>query len=77
MHAGASESANTEISEGRCPVPPAGSGSNVLEDPKPGVRDDPPGSRYQFERVGYFCSDVVESRPDALVFNRTVTLRDT
>ncbi len=44
---------------------------------EPGVRDDPPGSRYQFERVGYFCSDVVDSRPDALVFNRTVTLRDT
>ena len=44
---------------------------------EPGVRDDPPGSRYQFERLGYFCSDTVESRPDALVFNRTVTLRDT
>jgi glutaminyl-tRNA synthetase len=44
---------------------------------EPGVRDDPPGSRYQFERVGYFCSDIVDSRPDALVFNRTVTLRDT
>ncbi|HEX2077230.1 MAG TPA: glutamine--tRNA ligase/YqeY domain fusion protein [Longimicrobium sp.] len=44
---------------------------------EPSVKDDPPGSRYQFERVGYFCSDVVESRPDALVFNRTVTLRDT
>jgi glutaminyl-tRNA synthetase len=44
---------------------------------EPGVRDDPPGSRYQFERVGYFCSDVVDSRPDAVVFNRTVTLRDT
>ena len=44
---------------------------------EPGVKDDPPGSRYQFERVGYFCSDTVESRPDALVFNRTVTLRDT
>lgn len=44
---------------------------------EPGVRDDAPGSRYQFERLGYFCSDPVESRPDALVFNRTVTLRDT
>ncbi|MET0396319.1 MAG: glutamine--tRNA ligase/YqeY domain fusion protein [Longimicrobiaceae bacterium] len=44
---------------------------------EPGVRDDPAGSRYQFERVGYFCSDAVDSRPDALVFNRTVTLRDT
>jgi glutaminyl-tRNA synthetase len=44
---------------------------------EPGVRDDAPGSRYQFQRLGYFCSDVVDSRPDALVFNRTVTLRDT
>ena len=32
---------------------------------------------YQFERVGYFCVDSKESRPGALVFNRTVTLRDT
>jgi glutaminyl-tRNA synthetase len=30
----------------------------------------------QFERLGYFCVDV-ESAPGALVFNRTVTLRDT
>ncbi|MEW5928984.1 MAG: glutamine--tRNA ligase/YqeY domain fusion protein [Gemmatimonadota bacterium] len=44
---------------------------------EPGVQGDAPGSRYQFERLGYFCSDVVDSRPDALVFNRTVTLRDT
>jgi glutaminyl-tRNA synthetase len=43
---------------------------------EPSVKNDSPGSRYQFERVGYFCSDVVESRPGALVFNRTVTLRD-
>ena len=32
---------------------------------------------YQFEREGYFCADSVESQPDALVFNRTVGLRDT
>ncbi len=44
---------------------------------EPSVGADPPGSRYQFERVGYFCSDSVESKPGALVFNRTVTLRDT
>jgi glutaminyl-tRNA synthetase len=35
-----------------------------------------PGSRYQFERQGYFCVDS-DARPGALVFNRTVTLRDT
>ena len=44
---------------------------------EPSVRDDEEGERYQFERVGYFYPDPVDSRPDALVFNRTVTLRDT
>jgi glutaminyl-tRNA synthetase len=34
------------------------------------------GARYQFERVGYFCVDP-DSTPAKLVFNRTVTLRDT
>jgi glutaminyl-tRNA synthetase len=33
------------------------------------------GSRYQFERQGYFCVDS-DSAPGALVFNRTVTLKD-
>jgi glutaminyl-tRNA synthetase len=36
-----------------------------------------PGSSYQFERLGYFCVDRVDSTDKALVFNRTVTLRDT
>ena len=36
-----------------------------------------PGSRFQFERVGYFCRDIEDSADDKLVFNRTVTLRDT
>jgi glutaminyl-tRNA synthetase len=43
---------------------------------EPSVAEDPPGSRYQFERTGYFISDPVDSRPGALVFNRTVALRD-
>jgi glutaminyl-tRNA synthetase len=34
------------------------------------------GDRFQFERMGYFCVDS-DSTPDRLVFNRTVTLRDT
>ena len=34
------------------------------------------GARFQFERIGYFCVDS-DSRPGALVFNRTVSLRDT
>jgi glutaminyl-tRNA synthetase len=40
------------------------------------VGNDPIGTRYQFERTAYFIGDVVDSRPGALVFNRTVTLRD-
>jgi glutaminyl-tRNA synthetase len=35
------------------------------------------GDRFQFLRQGYFCVDSVDSCPDRLVFNRTVTLRDT
>ena len=34
------------------------------------------GSRYQFERLGYFCVDP-DSKPDKLIFNRTVALKDT
>jgi len=34
------------------------------------------GTRYQFERLGYFCVDK-DSTPDELVFNRTMGLRDT
>jgi glutaminyl-tRNA synthetase len=44
---------------------------------EPSVGQDRPGTRYQFERQGYFMSDPVDSKPGALVFNRTVTLRDT
>ncbi|MBW2277624.1 MAG: methionine--tRNA ligase subunit beta, partial [Deltaproteobacteria bacterium] len=36
-----------------------------------------PGSHWQFERLGYFCVDSVDSSADATVFNRTVALRDT
>ncbi len=36
-----------------------------------------PGSLFQFERVGYFCADIKDSRPGAPVYNRIVTLRDT
>ena len=35
-----------------------------------------PGVRYQFERLGYFIADEEDSRPERLVFNRTVELRD-
>jgi glutaminyl-tRNA synthetase len=43
---------------------------------EPSLRDAEPGSRWQFERVGYFFADPVDSKPGSLVFNRTVTLRD-
>ena len=43
---------------------------------EPGLASAKPGTRVQFERLGYFCVDP-DSRPGALVFNRTVSLRDT
>jgi glutaminyl-tRNA synthetase len=43
---------------------------------EPGVLHDPIGSRYQFERTGYFMSEVESSTPERLVFNRIVGLRD-
>lgn len=36
-----------------------------------------PSEQFQFERVGYFCADIKESKPGAPVFNRIVTLKDT
>jgi len=44
---------------------------------EPSLVEATPGSRYQFERLGYFCVDSVDTKKGALVFNRTVTLRDT
>ena len=43
---------------------------------EPSLAEAAPGSRYQFERQGYFCADSVDSKPGAPVFNRTVSLRD-
>jgi glutaminyl-tRNA synthetase len=43
---------------------------------EPGLAGVPPGSRFQFERLGYFCVDP-DSTPERPVFNRTVALRDT
>jgi glutaminyl-tRNA synthetase len=43
---------------------------------EPSLAQATPGSRYQFERLGYFTVDT-DSSEDKLVFNRTVTLRDT
>ena len=35
------------------------------------------GDKFQFERLGYFCVDIIDSKQNNLVFNRTVTLKDT
>jgi glutaminyl-tRNA synthetase len=43
---------------------------------EPSLANAAAGSRYQFERLGYFCADP-DSKPGAPVFNRTVALKDT
>jgi len=43
---------------------------------EPSLKDAKSLDRFQFERLGYFCLDP-DSKPNALVFNRTVTLKDT
>jgi len=43
---------------------------------EPSVEGAPPGSRFQFERLGYFCLDPKDSSSGKLVFNRIVPLRD-
>jgi glutaminyl-tRNA synthetase len=49
----------------------------VIRDAKvePSAAAAPPGTRFQFERLGYFCVDP-DSTPEHPVFNRTVTLKD-
>lgn len=42
---------------------------------EPSLANAQPGNRFQFQRLGYFCVDP-DSRPDALVFNQTVSLKD-
>ncbi|HEX5827595.1 MAG TPA: glutamine--tRNA ligase/YqeY domain fusion protein [Candidatus Limnocylindrales bacterium] len=68
---------------------PGSDGRDLLDDLNPGservvtgamlepsLADVPVGETVQFERLGYFAPDT-DSRPDALVFNRTLTLKDT
>ncbi|MFC1869432.1 glutamine--tRNA ligase/YqeY domain fusion protein [Thermodesulfobacteriota bacterium] len=60
----------------------AGLNPNSLETLKscrvePSLKGAESGSRYQFERQGYFCVDRVDSSDKPLIFNRTVSLRDT
>ncbi len=51
----------------------------ILKDCKvePALVEAKPGDRFQFLRMGYFCADAKDFKPDAPVFNRAVTLRDT
>ncbi len=44
---------------------------------EPSLREAKVGAPVQFERLGYFVVDSKDSRPDRLVFNRSVTLKDT
>jgi glutaminyl-tRNA synthetase len=44
---------------------------------EPSLAGAAPEDFFQFERLGYFCADAKESSADHLVFNRTVTLKDT
>ena len=42
---------------------------------EPSLRGASPANRYQFERLGYFCTDS-DSTSGTLIFNRTVSLKD-
>jgi glutaminyl-tRNA synthetase len=44
---------------------------------EPYIKSSKPGDRFQFERQGYFCVDIKHSTKEKIVFNRTVTLKDT
>ncbi|MBK7229367.1 MAG: glutamine--tRNA ligase/YqeY domain fusion protein [Ignavibacteriales bacterium] len=44
---------------------------------EPFVKSSKPGDRFQFERQGYFCIDIKNTTKEKIVFNRTVTLKDT
>jgi glutaminyl-tRNA synthetase len=68
-------------------VPHPGRERDFLEDLNPdsmrivtaqlemGLKDAKPEECFQFERLGYFCVDRIDSRAAAPVFNRAVTLR--
>ena len=73
----------TACSTSKTPPPPRTSGSPnpaSLESSRgfvePSVRGAAPGSRFQLERIGYFCADP-DTTAEQPVFNRTVALKDT
>jgi glutaminyl-tRNA synthetase len=67
---------NEERPEDGTPINPGSLEVLTSVQVEPGLKTANIGDRFQFERQGYFCVDL-DSKPDALVFNRTVTLRDT
>ena len=44
---------------------------------EPSLAAAKPGDHFQFERLGYFTADLVDSRPGQPIFNRSVALCDT
>lgn len=44
---------------------------------EPALSEAKPGENFQFLRMGYFCADMIEHKPEKPIFNRTSTLRDT
>ena len=44
---------------------------------EPSLANAKPGDKFQFERNGYFCVDTKSNTNEKIIFNRTVTLRDT
>ena len=66
-----------EAPKGRAERMPVPARHDVLDARlEPSLQTATAGARYQFERLGYFCVDP-DSKPGALVLNRTVALKDT
>lgn len=69
---------DNEIEASREEVPINPDSLKVIADARlePSLGSAEPGTPYQFERLGYFCVDSADGKPEKPVFNRTVTLKD-
>jgi glutaminyl-tRNA synthetase len=67
---------NEERPDNESPINPDSLQVLTSSQVEPSLKNAQHLDRFQFERQGYFCVDL-DSKPEALVFNRTVTLRDT
>ena len=88
LSAAHSHAAEVRIYDRLFSVPHPGRERDFLEDLNPdskrvitaqleaALRDAKPEERFQFERHGYFCADLRDSKPGEPVFNRAVTLKD-